>query len=44
MTIAMSAVPSLVGIWAAACFVGAMVTSGGPLGLARNYFQAITGM
>jgi len=44
MTIAMSAVPSLIGIWAAACFVGAMVTSGGPLELAKNYFQAIIGI
>lgn len=42
--VAMSAVPCLVGIWASACFVGAIITSGGPFELARNYFQAITGM
>lgn len=44
MTIAVSTVPGLIGLWAAACFIGALVASGGPFELARNYFQAVTGM
>jgi hypothetical protein len=39
------AVPSaLIGLWAAACLVSAMVSNGGPLGLARIWFQAVTGI
>ncbi len=41
---AMSAVPSLIGIWAAACFVGGLINVGGPISLAQSWFQAITGM
>ena len=41
---AMSAVPGLIGIWAVACFVGGLINAGGPLGLAKSWFQAITGM
>lgn len=41
---AMSAVPGLIGIWAAACFVGGMINAGGPIGLARSWFQAVAGM
>ena len=41
---AMSAAPVLIGVWAAACFVGAIVSTGGPLALARTWFQAVTGM
>ena len=44
MAIAVGTVPGLVGIWAAACFIGAMAASGGPFELARHYFQAVTGM
>ena len=41
---AMSAAPALVGIWAASCFVGALFSVGGPLELAKAWFQAVTGM
>ena len=41
---AMGGVSALVGIWAAACFVGALFSVGGPLELAKSWFQAITGM
>lgn len=41
---AMSAVPGLIGIWAAACFVGGLINAGGPLGLAKSWFQAVSGM
>ena len=41
---AMSAVPSLIGIWAAACFVGGLINAGGPLALAKSWFQAVAGM
>jgi Flp pilus assembly protein TadB len=41
---AMSAAPVMIVLWAAACFVGALVTSGGPLGLARGWLQAVSGM
>lgn len=44
MSIALGASTGLVGAWVAACFIGAMVASGGPLELVKNYFQAITGM
>jgi hypothetical protein len=40
---AMAAVPALIGLWAAACFVSAMISSGGPLGLAKNWFSAVGG-
>lgn len=41
---AISTVPALIGLWAAACFVSATITSGGLFELARNWFQAVTGM
>jgi hypothetical protein len=41
---ALGAFSGLVGSWVAACFIGAIVVSGGPLELVKNYFQAITGM
>lgn len=40
---AMAGVSALIGLWAAACFVGAMVSSG-PLSLVKGWFSAITGM
>ena len=33
----------LIGLWAVACFAGALVTSG-PVGLIKAYFSAVTGM
>jgi trimethylamine:corrinoid methyltransferase-like protein len=41
---AMSAVPGLIGLWAAACFVGGLINAGGPLAFAKSWLQAITGM
>lgn len=43
-TMAAMVVPVLIGIWSAACFVGGMVVSGGPLTMIKNYFSAVTGM
>lgn len=41
--VAMAGVSALIGLWAAACFVGAMV-SGGPLALVKGFVSAISGM
>ena len=41
---AMGGVSALIGLWAMASFVGAMITGGGPLAVVRGWFQAITGM
>lgn len=41
---ALVAVSVLIGGWAVACFVGAMISAGGPLALAKGFFQAVTGM
>jgi hypothetical protein len=40
---AMAAVPTLIGLWAAACFISAMIASGGPFGLVKNWFSAVGG-
>jgi small-conductance mechanosensitive channel len=34
----------LIGIWGLACFVGGMITSGGPLALVADWFKAVTGI
>lgn len=34
---------TLTGLWAVACFVGALLTSGGPLALARAWISSVTG-
>jgi hypothetical protein len=36
-------VAALIGLWAVACFAGALVTAG-PLALIKGYFSAITGL
>jgi hypothetical protein len=41
---AIGAVPTLVGIWAAACFFGGLIASGGPLAMLKSWFSAFTGM
>ena len=41
---AISVVPTLIGIWAAACFVGGLIASGGPLAFLKSWFSAVTGM
>lgn len=34
---------TLVGLWAAACFLGALLTAG-PVGVITGYFAAVTGI
>ena len=34
---------ALIGLWAVACFAGAIMTAG-PLGVLKGYFSAVTGM
>jgi len=41
--IAMAAVPAVIGLWAVACFASAMIASGGPFSLAKNWFAAVAG-
>lgn len=41
---AIGAVPALIGLWAAACFVGGLIASGGPIAMAKSWFSAFTGM
>ena len=36
-------ISTLVGLWAVACFVGAMLATGGPLSLAQAWISAVTG-
>lgn len=40
---ALAAPSALIGLWSVACLVSAMASAGGPLGLARAWFQAVTG-
>lgn len=40
----MGGTSALIGLWSVACFVGAMISGSGPLGLAGSWFSAITGM
>jgi hypothetical protein len=42
--VAMAVVPAAIGLWSVSCFVGAMVASGGPLQLVKNWFLAVSGM
>ncbi|MFH1215105.1 MAG: hypothetical protein V1706_01245 [Pseudomonadota bacterium] len=44
VVIALGTAPALIGIWAAACFVGGLVASGGPLALIKSWFSAVIGM
>lgn len=41
---AMAAVPTLIGLWALACLVGGLISSGGPLKLAYSWFLASSGL
>jgi hypothetical protein len=36
-------ISTLVGLWAVACFVGALVVTGGPLALTQAWISAVTG-
>ncbi len=39
-----TSVPTLVGVWAAACFVGGLVASGGPVSMTKSFFTAVSGL
>ena len=41
---AVGTVSGAIGLWAVACFVGGMVSSGGPLAFAKAWVSAVTGM
>jgi hypothetical protein len=40
----MGVVAGIIGIWAVACFVGGMISSGGPIALAKGWIAAVAGM
>ncbi|MBU4119829.1 MAG: hypothetical protein KJ555_13840 [Proteobacteria bacterium] len=40
---AFGTISSLIGLWSVACFVGAMLATGGPLSLAKAWITAVTG-
>lgn len=42
--ITMGAASALVGLWAAACLVSAMLGTGSPIELIRSWFSAISGI
>ncbi len=35
---------AVVGLWSFATLIGALVTAGGPLGVATGYFKAVSGL
>lgn len=39
----MGATSALIGLWAVGCFISAMI-SAGPIGMARGWLSAVTGM
>jgi hypothetical protein len=42
--IAMGSISALIGLWALASIVSAMVSDGGPLALVKGWFGAVTGL
>jgi hypothetical protein len=40
----MAGVSGLIGLWAVACMVGAMISSGGPVALFTGWFKAVGGL
>lgn len=42
--ITIAAFAGLVGLWSAACIIGGMAASGGPLAFVGAWFKAVTGM
>ncbi len=42
--ITMGVASAVIGLWALACLVSAMVGSGGPIALIKGWFSAISGM
>ena len=35
---------AVIGLWSFAALVGGLITSGGPIGLAKGFVQAVTGI
>lgn len=40
---AFGTIATLIGLWAVACFAGALLAAGGPLALAKAWISAVTG-
>lgn len=40
---AFGTISALTGLWAVACFVGALLATGGPIALAQAWISAVTG-
>ncbi|MEW6289849.1 MAG: hypothetical protein AB1545_08350 [Thermodesulfobacteriota bacterium] len=40
----MGALSALIALWAVACFIGGLVSAGGPVELAYGWFKAIAGL
>jgi|APCry4251928276_1046603.scaffolds.fasta_scaffold366086_2 hypothetical protein len=40
----MGGVSALIVLWAAACFIGGLISAGGPVELAYSWFKAIAGL
>jgi len=43
-TIVMGGVSALIGIWAVSCFIGGLISAGGPAQLAYSWFMAANGL
>ena len=42
--VTMGVASALVGLWAVACLVSAMIGSGGPIALIKSWFSAVSGI
>ncbi|MBI5558558.1 MAG: hypothetical protein HY885_13070 [Deltaproteobacteria bacterium] len=40
----MGGISALIGIWAAICFIGGIMSAGGPVELAYSWFRAVSGL
>lgn len=40
----MGGISALIALWAAACFIGGMISAGGPVQLAFDWFKAVSGL
>lgn len=43
MVVSLGVVSGLIGAWTAACLLGGLIASGGPLSLLKSWFSAVTG-
>ena len=43
-TLVMGGISALIGIWAVSCFIGGLVSAGGPVKLAFSWFMAANGL